>query len=503
MGSLSERNPSLWVSTTGSTTYEPLASSVKVDVAVIGGGITGLTLGRLLAAEGATVAVLEAGRICAGASGYTTAKVTSLHSLIYARLESSFSADASAVYAGANEAAVAKVADLVAADGIDCDLESAAAFTYTEFDESVSAIEAEVEAARRAGISASLTSDTDLPYAVKAAVRVDDQYQFHPRKYCLGLADAILRDGGTIFEHTRALTVDGGSSTVTTDHGTIQAAAIVYATHLPLREAGLYFARTEPQRSYALAARINGELPRGMYISVDEPKRSIRCTPDRWLIVGGEGHKVGQDDDTTRRYSALQQWTRERFDVASIGHQWSAQDYVTADGLPYIGRLPESENVFVATGYGKWGISNATAAAMILADLIAGRENRWAATFDSTRIAARQSAKKLLTGSVDVAKHLVGDRLGSLRAPAARDLEAGTGAVVNLDGETVAAFRDGDGTLHAVSATCSHLGCRVAFNTAEHTWDCPCHGSRFDLDGRVLEGPAVEDLDRKTRTDPA
>lgn len=499
MGSLEERNQSLWVTTTEPIEYGHLQSPVTVDVAVIGGGISGLTLARLLAAEGVAVAVVEAGHLCAGATGYTTAKVTSLHSLIYAKIERSFGFEAAAVYAAANEAAVTKVAKLAMDDGIDCDLEAAAAYTCTESDDGIADIEAEVDAAQRAGLAASFTTEVDLPYPVMAAVRVEGQYQFHPRKYCFGLAAAILRDGGMIFDRTRALNVDEKSSTVTTDRGTIEAGAIVLATHLPFPASGSFFARTTPMRSYVLAARINGERPRGMYITVDDPKRSVRSTPDGWVIVGGEGHKVGQDDDTTRRYAALEEWARERFEVASIGDRWSAQDYATADGLPYVGRLtPRTKNVFVATGYGKWGMTNGTAAAMILADLIAGRDNPWAATFDSTRLAVRQSAKNVLSGGVDVAKHLVGDRVSSLRAPAAEDLQPGSGGVVDLDGDTVAAFRDEDGTLCAVSATCTHLGCQVSFNTAERTWDCPCHGSRFALDGSVIEGPAVEDLAPKT-----
>jgi Rieske Fe-S protein len=272
----------------------------------------------------------------------------------------------------------------------------------------------------------------------------------------------------------------------------------VLATHLPFPDDGGYFARVEPMRSYALALRIGGRRPLGMYISIDEPTRSVRSTTEDWVIVGGEGHKVGQDDDTTERYRALESWARERFDVERIGYRWSAQDYKTADGIPYIGRLtPTSERTFVATGYGKWGMTNGTVAAMILADLVQGRENPWAATFDSTRIALRQSVKQLISENADVVKRFVGDRLSSLRSGDADGLGPGAGGIVDLNGEHVAAFRDDSGILHAVSATCTHLGCQVQFNTAERTWDCPCHGSRFDIEGRVLQGPAVDDLASK------
>jgi Rieske Fe-S protein len=275
----------------------------------------------------------------------------------------------------------------------------------------------------------------------------------------------------------------------------------VLTTHVPFPADGAFFARLEAERSYAMALRINGDPPRGMYISVDEPIRSIRSTADGHVVVGGEGHKVGQDDDTMQRYATLEAWARARFEVTAVDYRWSAQDYRTLDGLPYVGRLVRgSDRVLVATGFGKWGMTNGTAAAMVLSDLVRAEENRWSALFDSTRLAPRQSATAFVTQGVDMVKHFVGDRLASLHPSSVDALAVGSGGIVNLEGETVAAFRAEDGSVRAVSATCTHLGCQVNFNTAERTWDCPCHGSRFDLDGRVLEGPAVRDLPLITRT---
>lgn len=495
MGTLAERNPSLWVGTTEPTPFSPLSGDASVDVVVLGAGITGLTAARLLAREGRSVAVLDAGPICAGATGYTTAKVTSLHTLIYAQLEKSFDAQTAAAYAAANEAAIQKVVELSTADGIDYELEPTAAYTYTLESDNLSDVEAEVDAATRAGLRASFTTDTDLPYDVLGAIRVDGQYQFHPRKYCLGLAQAIVREGGVIHDHTRALEVDQDERTVTTARGTITARDIVIATHQPFPKDGAYFARGEPLRSYALALRVDGPRPEGMYISCDEPTRSVRSTADGHVIVGGEGHKVGHEDDTEACYAALESWARATFPVTSIDYRWSAQDYRTPDRIPYIGRMtPGSEHVYAATGFGKWGMTNGTVAAMIITDSIVGRDNPWAATFDSNRAAISQSLKRLVTENVDVAKRFIGDRLASLHPPAVEELSPGEGAIVDLDGEKVAAFRDDDGTVHAVSATCTHMGCRVNFNPAERTWDCPCHGSRFGIDGDVIEGPATEDL---------
>jgi glycine/D-amino acid oxidase-like deaminating enzyme/nitrite reductase/ring-hydroxylating ferredoxin subunit len=496
MGSLEERNVSLWVGTTGDPPrYGPLPGDASVDVAVVGAGITGLTVAHLLARDGARVAVLEAGRVAAGVTGYTTAKITSLHTLIYDRLEQSFGQETAAAYAEANQAGLALVGDLVGELGVDCDYEGADAFTYTERADGVEAIEAEVAAAQRAGLPAVLTTDTDLPYPVEAAVRVDGQAQFHPRKYCLGLAAAVVANGGTVYEDTRAVEVDEDTGVVTTDRGSVPAGAVVMATHLPFPMAGGYFARAEPMRSYAMAVRIAGERPRGMYITPDQPSRSVRSTPDGWVIVGGEGHKVGHDDDTTQRYRVLEEWARQRFQVEEIAYRWSAQDYTTADGIPYVGRLSRgTDRVFVATGYGKWGFTNAAAAAIMLADAVNGRANPWAPTFDSTRLALRQSIKDLVSANLDVAKRFVGDRIEDRGGGGAEGLAPGTAAILSLEGRQAAVFRDDEGVLHAVSPTCTHLGCHVRFNTAERTWDCPCHGSRFDVDGHVLQGPAVKDL---------
>ena len=488
MGTLHESNPSLWVATTSDqgavTTGSTTGDLPPVDVVVVGAGITGLTTARLLLDDGASVAVVDAGPIAAGVTGYTTAKVTALQRTTVSDIAGRHGPERARAYVEANRAAVERVAALAAEDAIECDLERAPACTYTEQPDQVAAVEAECDALQAAGLPARLGDAPELPYPVAGAVWLDNQLQFHPRRYCLGLAQAVARRGGHVREHTRVV-----------DVGTLRADHVVLATHLPFPHAGAFFARAHPYRSYALAARIAGPRPRGMYISAESPTRSIRSTPDGWVVLGGEGHKVGHDDDTRQRYEALEAWARERFGVEEIGYRWSAQDYETVDGMPYVGRLTDGRSrVWVATGFRKWGMSNGTAAAMILTDLIAGRANPWAEAFDSTRLSPQASAKSFVRENAEVGVRFVGDRLRSLRPPSADELAPGTGGLAELDGRTVAAYRDDDGLLHAVSATCTHLGCRVAFNTAERTWDCPCHGSRFDVDGRVVQGPAVEDL---------
>jgi glycine/D-amino acid oxidase-like deaminating enzyme/nitrite reductase/ring-hydroxylating ferredoxin subunit len=469
-----------------------------VDVAVVGGGITGLTIALFLIRAGASVAVLEAARVASGVTGSTTAKVTSLHGLTYADLERSFGADGARAYAEANETALAEMARLVNELGIDCSFERLPAFTYTEKPSIVGRIESEVAAAARAGLAATFTTEVDLPYPVAGAIRVEDQAQFHPRRYCLGLAKAIVAEGGAVYEQTRVLDVDEGETCqVRTGTGDLAAGLVVQATLLPVLDPAGFFARAHPERSYALAVELDGPAPRGMYLSADQPTRSIRPIEERLALIGGEGHKVGQDPDTQRRYAALEAFARERFPAVAVRHSWSAQDYMPADGVPYIGRLtPRSTRRLVATGFKKWGLTHATVAAMILRDHITGVQNPWAWLYDSTRIKPKAAASNLVSENLDVAKRFVGDRLSSLRPAPAESLAPGEAGMRTVDGRKVAAYRDDAGRLHTVSGRCTHLGCLVTWNTAERSWDCPCHGSRFDIDGGVIQGPAVRPLDR-------
>ena len=500
MGSLHEEHVSYWVGTAPETDFPTYAPDGRtVDVAVVGGGITGLTVALLLQRTGASVAVLEAGRVAAGATGYTTAKVTSLHGLTYAALERDFGKEGARAYAEANQAALAEMARLVADLAIDCDFERLPAFTYTERSGSIASIEAEVEAAVRAGLPAGFTTDVDLPYPVAGAVRVEDQAQFHPRRYCLALAEAIVAGGGAVHERSPVLDVDEGEPCrVRTEHGDLSAGHVVLATQLPVVDPGGFFARTHPERSYAMAVELEGPAPNGMYLSADQPTRSVRpiVTGGRAAVIGGEGHKVGQDPDTRRRYQALEAFARERFAVADIKYRWSAQDFVPADGVPYIGRLfPGSKRRLVATGFKKWGMTHATVAAMILRDHIAGAENPWAFLYDATRLKPKAAMGSLVKENLNVAKRFVGDRLTSLHPPSAEALAPGEAGLCELDGHKVAAYRDEAGILHTLSARCTHLGCLVTWNTAERSWDCPCHGSRFDVEGQVVQGPAVRPLE--------
>jgi glycine/D-amino acid oxidase-like deaminating enzyme/nitrite reductase/ring-hydroxylating ferredoxin subunit len=502
---LEGKNTSLWVDSAPQTDYPALTPGVHVDVAVLGGGIAGLTTALLLKRDGARVAVVEAGRVGAGVTAYTTAKVTSLHGIQYQSVASSFGDDGARAYAEANEAGLERVAAFVDELGIDCDFRRKPAFTYAEDESDRGTIEDEVEAAQRAGLDASFTTETDLPWPVAAAIRVEDQAEFHPRRYLIALAAEIPGGGSHVFERSRAIAVAGGKEHVriSTTRGELTADQVVVATHFPFLDRGGYFARMHPERSYGLGLYLKrgARAPQGMYLSTESPSHTVRSHPTakgEMVIAGGESHKTGQGGDTAERVARLERWARERFDVRSIEYRWSTQDNMPVDGVPYIGRLaPFQKRLWVATGFMKWGLTNGTAAGMILNDLIGGRDNPWASLFDSTRFKPLASAKELVKENVNVGARFVGDHLAPPDVRSVGSLAPGEAGIVRRGTGKIAAYREEDGTLHAVSAVCTHLGCQVQWNAAERSWDCPCHGSRFDVTGHVIQGPAVKDLERK------
>ena len=497
---------SFWVASTLPSSYPTLTQDLAVDVAIIGGGMAGMTAAMLLKQAGKTVAVLEADRVGAGVSGHTTAKITALHQLKYAQLIDQLGAERAGLYGASNQAAIAQVANLVESEQIDCDFSYQAAYTFAESEATLPKVQAEAEAAIALGLPAAYVESTPLPFAVLGAVKFSQQAQFHPRKYLLSLASKVQGNGSFVFEQSRVQTVEGERpcQVKTAAGAVVTAQDVIVATHLPILDQGLFFAKTTPKRSYLIGARLDSEAaPAGMFIGTGEGYRSIRTTPTddggTLLLIGGEGHKVGAADDTEERFQRLADYARNRFGVTTVDFYWSSQDLVSFDGLPFVGRLtPLHHHTWVATGFSFWGMSNATLSAMILRDLILGRENAWADLYDATRPQPFVTAAAL-KNTVEVGTHWVGDRLKGL-FDGADQVECGAGHVITVKGDKVAAYRDEAGELHQVSAVCPHLGCIVAWNAAEKSWDCPCHGSRFDTAGKILHGPAVEGLASK---DPA
>jgi glycine/D-amino acid oxidase-like deaminating enzyme/nitrite reductase/ring-hydroxylating ferredoxin subunit len=491
---------SLWLDTVERSPRPPLSGDIHADVCVVGGGIVGLNAALELRRTGATVVVLEGRFVGAGASGYNTAKLSALHGLTYAKLERSLGEDAARTYAEANQHGVERAFELAGEFGIDCDLRRKPNLTYAESADDRGQIEAEVAAAGRAGLPAELVEALDLPFPVAAAVSVAEQAEFHPVKFLEGVAGELERRGVRVHESTMALSVDAGSPCrVHTDGGhTVTAGSVVVATHLPFLDRGLYFARCHPERSYVVAAPYEGgAAAKGMYLSTESPAHSIRTHrlgARTWLLVGGESHKTGQTD-AAERYARLERWMPERFGVRPV-MRWATQDQMPSDGVPFIGPVdPVSKNVFVATGFRKWGLALGIAVPELLAAWVEGRDHPWRELFDTRRVRLRASAGSLLKENANVAMRFFGDRV--VKRGDVESIQPGDGRVVGAGLAQRAVYRDEQGALHALSARCTHLGCIVNWNSGERTWDCPCHGSRFSARGDVIMGPAVHGLEER------
>lgn len=493
------RRESLWLANTPETAYDSLKGEVSTEVVVVGGGITGLTTAIELLEAGYAVTIIEADRIASATSANTTAKLTTQHGLIYHRLVANRGLKQARQYAEANAAALEAVEERVHDHTIEANLCHTPSYVYAPEGQPVDPLEKEARAAQRVGLTATVVDDIEAPVPVAGALRFPEQIQFHPRAYLLGLAEAIERRGGRIFEDTRATGLRAGSPCrIQTDQGRVIAKEVVIASHFPFSDRVGYFARMHPSRAYLLGVELNGTLPQGMYLSTDSPPASFRPYADEeteLLIVGGQSHTPSDADlATSERYRRCEMFAREHFDVDTVQYQWSAHDFVPVDGVPFIGALgPVARHTYLGTGFAKWGMSGGTAAGLIIADLIETGSNPWTDVFDPMRFDVRSSAK-LLKENAAVGRHWVRGWADGLSGSVENLPDPGEGTVVRLGGRPVAVSRDATGDLSAVSAVCPHLYCIVNWNDAEETWDCPCHGSRFDRDGSVRYGPAKEGL---------
>lgn len=491
---------SYWNATAPSPDFPRLAADIEVDAAIIGGGIVGVTAARLLKDRGQRVALLEARRVGEETTGKSTAKITSQHNIIYSTIERKFGEKGAAIYAEANEAGLRTILELADRHAIACNIERKPAFTYTTQERHVAEIEREAELARRLGLPASLTRDTGLPFGVRSAMRWDDQAQFHPARYVKGLAATLPGDGSHVFERSRA--IDWAPGRITAEGGSVRAREVIMATHLPLGQVGFFYAENYPHMHPVIMGRADdARVPDGMYISVERPRHSTRGHVDdegrSWMIFTGPSFRHGHVDEERRAFAEIERFAADHFGVRPE-YRWTNEDYTPMDAAPFVGRSSSGDDAYlVATGFNAWGISTGTAAAILLADLATGRANPWLDLFDARRVKPLAGAGEFVKGNAEVAGHLIGGYLSS-KPHSFDDLQPGTAAILKIDGRNVAAFRDEAGEVHAFAAACTHMGCLVGWNETDRTWDCPCHGSRFGVDGAVIHGPAVRPLAPKT-----
>lgn len=494
---------SLWLDRPALTyaNTEPFEPGANYDDVVVGAGLTGLTTALLLARSGRRVAVLEARHIGAVTTGNTTAKLTLLQGHQLSKILDHASHKTAQAYVDGNREGMEWLLRYCTEHGVP--VQRRDAFSYAATPEGRETVDREYEAAHSLGLGVTREPDAGLPYPTYGAVRLADQAQFDPMDVLAALAADFTARGGRIFEGVRVQGVDARKpARVKTSRGEVTAEHVILATGIPILDRGLYFAKLTPQRSYALAFRVPGEIPAGMFISVDPPTRSLRTAPEATpsggveerLLVGGNGHEVGRHPSPADCVADLESWTREHFPGAERTHSWSAQDYQSHNEVPFVGWLPRAHGrAFVATGYGKWGMTNAVAAAIRLSGEILGGHMPWADQLGH-RVTRPQD---LATGAIENAKVGVQATRGWVNAERAPVPDAppaeGEGVVGSEGTEPVGVCTVG-GITRKVSAVCTHLGGVVTWNNAETTWDCPLHGSRFSAQGTLLEGPATSDL---------
>jgi glycine/D-amino acid oxidase-like deaminating enzyme len=443
--------------------FECVTVDRSVDVVVVGAGITGLLTATLLNRSGAQVLVVDRYEVGGVATRNTTAKISALQGTAYSEIAARRGSEVAAQYAAAQLDAVEGLRALIAELEIECALNQAPAFTHATERQAAERARAEYAAALAAGLPVQWTETSELPFPVIGAVQLDGQLHFHPGLFCTALASTLGPEHVAESVVVQAVDESRDGCTVTLENGaTIKAGNVVIATQGPIVDPGLLANRCTPMQSYALAARISGEIPSGMYLSCDRAVRSLRpaSTADGpVMVVGGEGHPMGDAGAQPERWDTLAEWTDEHFGAARVTHRWATHDLVPTDRVPFIGRLgPTADRRWVATGFSKWGMTNGYVAARIISEAIGGSHVEWASTFDSTRLASTLS-RGLISIGATAAQHLVVDRVKRRDEP-----------------------------------RCTHQHCVLRHDEALGTWDCPCHGSRFDENGTVIQGPASAPL---------
>jgi glycine/D-amino acid oxidase-like deaminating enzyme/nitrite reductase/ring-hydroxylating ferredoxin subunit len=497
------RHESVWQATAEMPACAPLRENIAVDVCIVGAGIAGLSTAYLLAQAGKLVAVIDDGPLAGGITQVTTAHLVNMHDDRYYEVERLHGQDGARLAAESHTAAIERIETIVAKERIDCDFSRLDGYLFLAEGDKPQTLDKELAAAQRAGLRAVARVER-APFAsfdTGPCLRFPSQGQFHPLKYLAGLARAIQRDRGRIYCGSHAADIEGGSpAVVNCGQYVVTADAVVVATNNPINDRVAIHTKQAPYMTYVVGARVpRGSVPKILSWDTGDPYHYIRTQrlddEDDLLIIGGEDHKSGQAHDSPERHARLEAWARERFPMMrALEFAWGGQIMETVDYLAFIGRNPaDHDNVFIATGDSGMGITHGTIAGMLITDLILGRTNPWASLYDPSRKtvgAVREYAAENLNVARQYADWLTGGDVKSVN-----DIAPDSGAVMRRGLRKIAVYRDENGTLHERLATCPHLGCIVQWNRAEKTWDCPCHGSRFDRHGHVINGPANSDLE--------
>ncbi|WP_255993848.1 FAD-dependent oxidoreductase [Clostridium perfringens] len=474
---------SLWSESCKFRKREALNKDIKTDVLVIGAGIAGILTAYMLKQKGRDVVLIDAAEIASGNTKNTTAKITSQHDLIYSKLITEFGEEKARQYAKANELAIKKYKEIIENRRIECDFEEKPAYVYSLNE--VEVLKEEAEAAKKLGIDAEFVQEANLPFKINGALKFNNQAQFNPLKFLKDISKELV-----IYENTRALEIK--ENLVVTSGGNITANNIVVATHYPIMNApGYYFMKMHQERSYVLALENTNEID-GMYIDLNKEGYSFR-TYNNLLLLGGISHRTGENEEGGS-YDELRKVAKRLYPKAKEKYHWSAQDCMTIDGIPYIGRYSsETPNIYVATGFNKWGMTSSMVSAMIISDMILEKENDFSEIFSPRRFDLSLSINNIANDLIETAKNFIAQKV-YIPSSEIEHIKNGHGGIIEYNGEKVGVYKNKEGKEFFVSTKCTHLGCQLSWNADELTWDCPCHGSRFDYKGRLIGSPATKDL---------
>lgn len=483
------------------TVANSLEMSKVYDVIIAGGGITGITTALLLQKAGKSCAVLDAHNICFGTTGGTTAHLNTMFDTPYSQISKNFSEDAAKFLAKCAKDAIALIKQHITEYNIDCGFEEAKAFTFSQNAAQSDMLKDMNDSCNEAGVPSVYTNEIPVPIPFEKAISIDGQAKFNPTQYVYGIAEAFEALDGVIVQHCRVHGVEENEETisVSTEHGHMHCKQFIYATHIP-PGINLLHMRCAPYRSYAIAVTLKDDkYPEGLAYDLYDPYhyyRTQKVNGKNYLIAGGEDHKTAHAENTDACFNKLEAHVRKYFDVEEVSFKWSSQYFEPADGLPYIGHLPGNPgNVLVATGFGGNGMIYSQVAAMTLRDIIMNKDNEHENIFNPNRIKPIAGFANFVKENADVAKQLVSKWFSHDKINEVAELAPGEGRVVKFEGHTIALYKDDEANLHAVNPVCTHMKCSVAWNSAEKSWDCPCHGARYGIDGKVLTGPADKDLE--------
>lgn len=502
---------SLWNSFSRTTNFPKLTKDIEVDVAIVGGGITGITTAQLLSKAGFSVTVLEARKVGGGTTAHSTGNLYYNIDQTLSSLQSTYDNEIIRRVASSRYKAVEQIGENVKKFGIDCDFKRVSSFLYSANEENTHKIDQEYETAREAGVKMTIASNDEIPFAMTRGVKVEGQAQINSMSYVQGLANAIASETCQIFEGTRVTEIEEKNDRVKliTTGGIVTAKYAIHATHTPKGVKLMFHTVLGPYREYGVAAKLKtGKYPEGIFWGYygNGEKFSVRSYTrgdENFIIAVGQPHKVGQAEDNAQHIENLISFLRNYYDLGEITHRWGGQHYKPADKLPYIGPQAEGSKVYVATGFATDGLTYGTLAAMLISDHIAGKDNPYFEMYKAARFTPAKSAKEFLKENVNVAAQFIKDLPFSGEEKELRLLRNGEGRIIEKDGQKVAASKSESGEVHLHSAFCTHMSCVIHWNNAEKTWDCPCHGSRFNQKGNVLEGPAIYPLKKYEPNEPS